>query len=305
MERLTQLIGKLNEQFEQNADYKQLLVTTQLIESELMQLSAASRQVQSTSKVAVMMPASRQVRNTIVVEKPVAEKPAEMAKEPVRVVVEAVQEAALEEEQPQRTVKNGNGAYNGGAYTNGTATNGTATANYSHETVGNNEYTNGTPRVNNYETNGNSYGANEVNSNKVAAGAAVQQQEFQYNPLTEIPTLAHQSTARELNEMMAAAHTSLNDKLKEDRVEVGHRLNDSPVRDLKKAIGINDRFVFISELFRGDEVMYERSIKTINGFRIYPEAQYWIERELKVKLSWDETKSTTQHFYQLVKRRFS
>jgi hypothetical protein len=311
MERLTQLIGKLNEQFEQNADYKQLLVTTQLIESELMQLSAASRQVQSTSKVAVMMPASRQVRNTIVVEKPVAEKPAEMAKEPVRVVQETVQEPALEEEQPQRTVKNGNGVHNNGAYTNGTATNGTANTNgaYSHETVGNNGYTNGTPRVNSYETNGNtngnSYGTQEVNGNKVAASAAVQQQEFQYNPLTEIPTLAHQSTARELNEMMAAAHTSLNDKLKEDRVEVGHRLNDSPVRDLKKAIGINDRFVFISELFRGDEVMYERSIKTINGFRIYPEAQYWIERELKVKLGWDETKSATQHFYQLVKRRFS
>ncbi len=43
MERLKQLIGKLNEQFEQNADNKQLLVTTQLIEAELMRLSAASQ----------------------------------------------------------------------------------------------------------------------------------------------------------------------------------------------------------------------------------------------------------------------
>ena len=73
----------------------------------------------------------------------------------------------------------------------------------------------------------------------------------------------------------------------------------------KKAIGINDRFVFINELFRGDEVMYERSLKTINGFRIMAEAEYWIERELKVKLGWDDMKETTRHFYQLVKRRFS
>jgi hypothetical protein len=51
--------------------------------------------------------------------------------------------------------------------------------------------------------------------------------------------------------------------------------------------------------------MYERSIKTINSFRILPEAQYWIERELKVKLGWDENKESTRHFYQLVKRRFS
>jgi len=30
--------------------------------------------------------------------------------------------------------------------------------------------------------------------------------------------------------------------------------------------------------------MYERSIKTINGFRILPEAEYWMERELKSSL---------------------
>ena len=77
------------------------------------------------------------------------------------------------------------------------------------------------------------------------------------------------------------------------------------IRRLKRAIGINDRFVFISELFRGDETMYERSIKTINGFRIFPEAEYWIERELKVKLGWDDSKDSTRHFYQLIKRRFS
>ena len=80
---------------------------------------------------------------------------------------------------------------------------------------------------------------------------------------------------------------------------------DVPVRDLRKAIGINDRYVFVSELFRGDEVGYERSIKTINNFRILAEAQYWIERELKLKLGWDENKEIVKLFDQLVKRRFS
>ncbi|MEI9944467.1 MAG: hypothetical protein WDN26_09650 [Chitinophagaceae bacterium] len=30
-------------------------------------------------------------------------------------------------------------------------------------------------------------------------------------------------------------------------------LKESPVVDLRKAIGINDRFLFINDLFRGDE----------------------------------------------------
>jgi hypothetical protein len=129
--------------------------------------------------------------------------------------------------------------------------------------------------------------------------------EFSYNPLTEIPTLSQQHSIKEINELLGIRDASLNDKLKEHKEEIGHKLNGHPIRDLKKAIGINDRFVFINELFRGDEAMYERSLKTINGFRIYAEAEYWIERELKVKLGWLDNNEATKHFYQLIKRRFS
>lgn len=126
-----------------------------------------------------------------------------------------------------------------------------------------------------------------------------------FDPLADSPTLAQQQGPRELNDVIGNNGSSLNDKLKVNVLELSAALNDTPVRDLKKAIGVNDRFVFISQLFRGDEVMYERSIKTINGFRILPEAEYWMERELKVKLGWDENREATKHFYQLVRRRFS
>jgi hypothetical protein len=125
------------------------------------------------------------------------------------------------------------------------------------------------------------------------------------DPLTEIPTLSHQQEAREINDVMGSNRASLNDKLKGNVVELAAALKEAPVRELKKAIGINDRYVFINELFRGDEPMYERSIKTINNFRILPEAEYWMERELKIKLGWDDSREITKHFYQLVRRRFS
>ena len=130
-------------------------------------------------------------------------------------------------------------------------------------------------------------------------------QEFLFDPMQEIPTLAQQKTTREINELIGLRDPSLNDKLKENRIEIGHVLTDHPIRDLKKAIGINDRQIFINELFRGDEVMYERSLKTINSFKIYAEAEYWMERELKVKLGWEEHKDLTRHFLQLIKRRFA
>lgn len=128
----------------------------------------------------------------------------------------------------------------------------------------------------------------------------------------EIPTMVHQATqvqkeVYELNELLVAQHEhpELNERLKEEKIEVAAVLQSAPVRDLKKAVGINDRYLFVNELFRGDESMYERSLKTINGFSIYPEAQYWIERELKVKLGWNDQCEAVKLFDQLVRRRFA
>ncbi|MBL0144605.1 MAG: hypothetical protein IPP48_01405 [Chitinophagaceae bacterium] len=75
-------------------------------------------------------------------------------------------------------------------------------------------------------------------------------------------------TKKEINEVISNAGASLNDKHKQTKIDLGDTLTEIPIRDLKKAIGVNDRFLFINELFRGDEAMYERSIKTINSFSI-------------------------------------
>jgi hypothetical protein len=222
MERLAELISKLKEQFEQNADPSQLLVITQSIQAELSKRLAPPRTALGSSKVSVVMPAARNVQTSFI-------------------------EQAVQPQQPEIPVKQ---------------------------------------------------------PEKVTPVKKQENRNWLFDPLTEIPTLAHQP-GKELNETIGINESSLNDKLKESVVEIGHKLTDSPIRDLKKAIGVNDRYLFINELFRGDEVMYERSLKTINSFRMFPEAEYWIERELKVKLGWEEHKATTKHFYHLVRRRFS
>lgn len=127
-----------------------------------------------------------------------------------------------------------------------------------------------------------------------------------FDVMEEIPTFSQrQPQPREVHEVIGAKEASLNDKLKQDKTELANVLKDTPIKDLRKGIGVNDKFLFINELFRGDEGLYERSIKTINAFNILPEAEYWINRELKIKLGWNDDKEVVQYFYQLVKRRFS
>ena len=124
----------------------------------------------------------------------------------------------------------------------------------------------------------------------------------------DIPTLPIKSQPKEVHELKLEAsddeELSLNDKLKEIRKETADVISGEPIKDLRKAININDRYSFINELFRGDEAMYDRSIKVINDFKIFAEADYWIQRELKTKLGWIES-DVTKQFDNLVRRRFA
>lgn len=129
-------------------------------------------------------------------------------------------------------------------------------------------------------------------------------------PLHEMPTFTRQpernaTAIMEVNEMVTAEKPSLNDVLEAgNKAELASTLQQDSIKDLRKAISINDRYQFINHLFNGDETVYERSIKTINGFNILPEAQFWIRRELAVKLTWKDEDELVQQFYQLVSRRF-
>lgn len=111
---------------------------------------------------------------------------------------------------------------------------------------------------------------------------------------------------RELHEILAnrVVAQPLNGEGARQPTVLADKLSGTKITDLRKGIAINDRFRFIHSLFRGDDTLFERSVKTINNFSILQEAQYWIQRELVIKLGWNEEDELVQLFYQLVSRRF-
>ena len=289
MERIQALIDKLYTQKQESASPAQLLFTVQLLHSELQQLQGS--QTLGTSKVAVTLP-SRMALTTPVAA-PVAESRPAPRPEPVAVVAEPVRPVAepVKPEPPQYEA-------------------------YMPKPAPQPEPPASVPPVPTYnEINRSSY---TLRKPPVVEAEPARTARPVINPAFEVaeePVLVSASEPkevfelapepREVNELVAAKSVSLNDRLKQERNELAHALKQTPIKDLRKGIGINDRFAFVNELFRGDEAMYERSIKTINSFNIYSEAEYWINRELKFKLGWVDNKETVQHFYQLVRRRFA
>ncbi len=278
MERIVSLVEQLQQALQRNADASQMLVLTNMLRAELEHTLQQTPAITGTNRVAVVLPAARVAAATV-----------EIKTEPAPVSVAAPKlvppTIVMVEEKPAEKIL---------------------------EVL----------QVDEEEIEA------ELEEIRLKAEFAkkVEAQQHQQKPVLlfdeepEVPTLVHQpnyeepkptpvsapAASKELNEMINGKQLSLNDQLGSGHTEIVHKLSEATsIRDLKKAIGINDRFVFINELFRGDEVMYERSIKTINNFAIYPEAQYWMERELKIKLGWDNDRPATQEFYALVKRRFS
>jgi hypothetical protein len=80
--------------------------------------------------------------------------------------------------------------------------------------------------------------------------------------------------------------------------------NKEPISDLKIAIGINDKFVFMNELFDGSLEEYNASIDLLNNCQNASEAEQKIFLELQPKYHWDMNSSVVKSLLALIERRF-
>ena len=100
--------------------------------------------------------------------------------------------------------------------------------------------------------------------------------------------------------------TSINDSFASGTPEktVADKLSRQPIQDLKSAIGLNQKFLFMNDLFEGDNELFNSAINKINTFITLPEAIEFIEGELSS--AWDKENSSVLNFnfMDLVERRF-
>lgn len=85
---------------------------------------------------------------------------------------------------------------------------------------------------------------------------------------------------------------------------LAQKLRKTPIDDLRKAIGLNQKFLLINELFGGDADTYNASVDQLNGSSNFSEASNWIDAELRGQFEWDNESTTVQEFLDLVERRF-
>jgi hypothetical protein len=78
----------------------------------------------------------------------------------------------------------------------------------------------------------------------------------------------------------------------------------SLVKSIRQGIGLNEKIMFIKQLFNGDSVMYESVITELENAQSVPEAQQILDRH-KDHYRWMADNPSYHVLQQLVKRRFS
>ena len=97
---------------------------------------------------------------------------------------------------------------------------------------------------------------------------------------------------------------SLHHKIGKSKTErYSDKLQQQPVEDLKRSIGINEKFAFMNELFQSNQQRYSDSIDALNNFRNYEEAHAHLTM-LTAEMKWNTTSIAYQELDELVKRRF-
>jgi len=76
-------------------------------------------------------------------------------------------------------------------------------------------------------------------------------------------------------------------------------------KDIRKVIGINDKFLFLNELFNNHKTEYENTLDEINRLSDFDAARKWLQAKSASKTVWDEESSTVQNFIAVLKKHFS
>ena len=104
-------------------------------------------------------------------------------------------------------------------------------------------------------------------------------------------------------EFELSAPETLGEKMMHEDNSLAAKLQQSPVRDLKSSIGINDKFLFVNELFGGSMEKYNKSIDNLNDLKTLNGAMIYLN-ELKIELQWNSSNEAYQKLKDLVSHKF-
>lgn len=80
--------------------------------------------------------------------------------------------------------------------------------------------------------------------------------------------------------------------------------NPERVTDLKSAVSLNDKLLFIKDLFNGYSLAYSEAIELLNRFDNFAEADAFLQTNYSLKNGWADKSQTVDKLYAVLRKRF-
>ena len=110
-------------------------------------------------------------------------------------------------------------------------------------------------------------------------------------------------------ELMSEEHPgqTVNDILSRNisQQTVAGQFNSRQVKDLKGMISLNDKLLFVRDLFNGYSLAYSEALELLNRFDNFEAADNFLKQNYATKNNWADKQDVTDKFYEVLNRRFS
>jgi len=91
----------------------------------------------------------------------------------------------------------------------------------------------------------------------------------------------------------------------EKNISRTEQLGIKPISDIKLAITLNDKLLYVKDLFNGYNLAYSEAVEILNRFSTFDEAARFLKTNYVTKNNWESKPATVEKFYALLKRRYA
>ena len=88
------------------------------------------------------------------------------------------------------------------------------------------------------------------------------------------------------------------------QISLADQFGQQPIIDLKKEIGINERYLMTENLFFGDSEAFTNAITQLNQLNNHNDALDYLKKELSKKYNWNLKSNHVKRLFKLVERRY-
>ena len=98
---------------------------------------------------------------------------------------------------------------------------------------------------------------------------------------------------------------SISEKLQTPDVSLAARLSKTAIKDLTKAVSINQKILFTKELFKGDSFAFNEALGKLNAFENKEQALTYLQNDLNSKYVFKVEADSYSQFVELIERRYA